>query len=204
MARPDQSNRSLRAARMEYAAIHAELLVRFLNAGAESEDSRLWKLFGLCRQLNRNTVPPTLNRLMRAINDALREFQFRPALGVPEYGRYRVGWVPAFVPGPADDPDVKRLKENPHEIPTSPTAVVKVILDMVEDGALDRIRQCFCGRWFFATTNKKRVCSDACRFQKFKHGDAKGFRDQRAEYMREYRKNPKVKAKRRANGNSQK
>ena len=55
-----------------------------------------------------------------------------------------------------------------------------------------------CGRWFFALTNKKAVCSDACRFQKFKQGkDA--FNEERAEYMREYRSNPRVKA-RKANG----
>lgn len=182
--------------------MQAERLIDSLNAAeSEPEHAEVMRIFGLCRQLDelRKTAPPMpypseptpkifsyeikASRLLTAVNDALGKFQFRPALG----GRYRVNWLPAR-PHAFTDSEVKRAQQS-GKLPTPPLAAVQLLLEMLEAGTLDRIRQCFCGRWFFATTNKKRVCSDACRFQKFN--------DQRAEYMKEYRKNPRVKAKRR-------
>jgi hypothetical protein len=57
---------------------------------------------------------------------------------------------------------------------------------MTEQGSLDRVRKCICGRWFFATTNKKEVCSDACRFRKFQDGLGPALKEQRRKYMQKY------------------
>ena len=68
-------------------------------------------------------------------------------------------------------------------------------------GTLDRIRKCQCGLSFFAQSNKKAACSDACRVAKFMQSSAT-YKEDRAKYMRKYRKvradaEAKAKAKRR-------
>jgi hypothetical protein len=65
---------------------------------------------------------------------------------------------------------------------------LKQILNMAEAGTLSLVRRCICGQWFFAATNKKLVCSDACRFRKFKQDHQQSFNENRAKYMRTYRK----------------
>ncbi len=121
---------------------------------------------------------------LNALNAALNKFQFAPWLcGL---GTYRVLW--------------RAVKADAEPSAISTASIVKALLEMTEVGALERIRQCFCGRWFFAQTNKKTVCSDGCRFRKFKDG-AQNFNQGRAQYMRNYRKNAKVIArKKKING----
>jgi hypothetical protein len=178
-------------------------VARFLNEEKDRRDyAAVLKVFEMCRQLDelpRNKIhllPPQnleaprtaewnrnqkkVESLASAINDALGRFQFRPVLIVAP-SPYWLGWKGAnAVLGP-------RL---------STESIVMMILRMTVAGSLSRVRQCFCGRWFFAETNKKVVCSDACRFQKFKQAH-QDFNEQRAGYMRAYRSNPKVKSKRR-------
>jgi hypothetical protein len=175
-------------------------VVQFLNEEQdEAARAGVLKVFELCRRLDairRETYGTCKSSAelaehlnadtsqkyseLNELNAALRKFQFVPAL-LPGH---KICW--------------RGLNQRATEPGTIPAAnFVKLVLDMTEDGTLDRVRQCFCRRWFFAQTNKKTVCSDACRFQKFKHGDQKRFKKKRAAYMREYRNNPRVKAKRR-------
>ena len=192
--------------------MQADHVLCFLNDSAASgaERAKAMSVFGLCQQLDalRKTAPPLplppepppgfwqysvkLSALQKAVNEALREFRFVPMLGGgPD--PYWVGWI---------SPRVRRLTKhqirNAKEsgaIPTPPLFAIKVTLEMLEAATLDRIRHCVCGRWFFAASGKKMACSDACRFQKFKQVDPDRFHKERAEYMKDYRKNPRVKAK---------
>lgn len=115
-----------------------------------------------------------------AINRHLWQFPFFARLGPWRFHPY-VSWLPA----PASDaqPDLKRLgKHHSGDLPSVyfHCDMIRLILSMTEAGTVRRIRKCICGKWFFAQTNKKRVCSNACRFQKFSKGHAA--------YMRRYRK----------------
>jgi hypothetical protein len=121
------------------------------------------------------------------LNAILRKFQFVPALRGPD--PYTIIWT-----GRAGQDDERNA------IPTA--SFVQAVLETTEDGTLERVRQCLCGRWFFAQTTKKIVCSDACRFQKFKEGNEKTFNKERAAYMRKYRKNPRVKKAQKKRGGS--
>jgi hypothetical protein len=122
-----------------------------------------------------NMITPRLSSAVEILNAALRDFRFFPCLMDAEQS-YRVLWGAEF---------------------GGPAAIIGQILRMTEAGTIDRVRQCLCGKWFMAESNKKRVCSDACRFQKFKQENPDRFHQDRAEYMRGYRSNKVVKAKKR-------
>jgi hypothetical protein len=177
-------------------------VTKFLNEETdEPTRAEVLKVFKLCRELdalrrskegmlsadelhkNGTQVQSTLARL----NSVLKVFRFIPFL----YGGdpYQVFWRGMSAEG---------TELGTRTIPAA--NFVKVILDMTEVGTIDRVRQCICGRWFVAQTNKKVVCSDACRFKKFKQGDQEAFNKERAEYMREYRKNAMVAKRSKARG----
>jgi len=146
---------------MEHAAIQAARLIDSLNAAeSEPEQAEVMRVFGLCQQLDqlRKTAPPMpypseqterilsyeieADRLLTAVNAALGGFQFRPALG--GHRRYRVSWLPARAQRLTDS-QVKRAQQS-GVLPTPPLAAIQLMLEMLEAGTLDRIRQCFCGR----------------------------------------------------------
>lgn len=162
-------------------------VARFLNEeGNQTARESVLKIFELCRQLDDlRREPSGLNSkrqaLHHALDGALRKFQFRATLI-----DYQVHWT--------------GISSSEDETGTIPTAnFIKVLLEMTEDGSIERIRRCLCGQWFFALTNKKTVCSDACRFQKFKQGKAEQFKKERAAYMRSYRKSPILKKRKAPN-----
>jgi hypothetical protein len=109
---------------------------------------------------------------------------------------YGVGAKVALFWKPLGMADVES-EAKPGELSIPTPSIVKTILEMTEGGALSRIRQCICGMWFYAERNKKQVCSDACRAQKFIANNP-DYNRRQAEKMRKYRatlKNPKVKVK---------
>ena len=71
---------------------------------------------------------------------------------------------------------------------------LQIMLEMAMPKTLGRVRRCCCCFWFLAISAKKTVCSDACRFKKYQ--EKREYKENRKKYMREYLKNPKVKAKR--------
>jgi hypothetical protein len=122
-------------------------VVSFLNEERDSTASaKVRRFFDLCCKLDslRETRGAARAGAVKNLNAALRDFRFAPCL-IDGGQSYRVLWGPA----------------------PAPAAIVGQILRMTEAGTIDRVRQCVCGRWFLAESNKKRVCSDACRFQKF-------------------------------------
>jgi hypothetical protein len=180
-------------------------IVRFLNE--ESSDEKVLKVFELCHeldQLRRGRIDASddldLNEnaqqtvvTLAKLNAVLDDFRFVPVIGGLD--QYVVLWRAAT-----------RRPASTEAGPPILTAesLVKVILEMTEDGTIERVRKCLCGRWFLAQTNKKVVCSDACRFRKFKQQSDEGFNKDRAQYMRGYRRDRKKRAAKRKGNHAKK
>jgi hypothetical protein len=204
------TNRLLHASDLERVQPHGEMLATFLNSAKDDvTQSHAVGIFELCHQLDslRKSKPPFpfpqkptaavteyVNKrydLLKAVNQALSKYHFHPHL--VGHDPYQVNWMVA-------EPTGQEIKNPAQAIGDSilipPISAINIILEMTANGTLDRVRQCICGRWFFAATNKKVVCSDACRFEKYKQKDNDAFKKNRADYMRTYYRNPKVQTKR--------
>ena len=188
---------------LKHAVTEAGRLVTFLNTASTAPESwRAMQVFELCQQLGelqaepKSTAKRRESALLSALNAHLELFRF-----IPVRGPLSVFWREApdnRSPAPVRPLTGKELSAMP--VPVFHIDIIRVMLAMSEVGTLGRIRKCICGKWFFAQTNKKQVCSDACRFQKFqnsKQEDPKTFKRNHTKYMREYRK---VKARRIKNG----
>lgn len=55
---------------------------------------------------------------------------------------------------------------------------------LAEQGLLDRLKRCRCGRWVFARFSHQRFCSSKCREQEFRSSDA--WKEHRRKKAREY------------------
>ena len=175
--------------------MQAERLVAFLNtADTPAQSKKVWhamQIFDLCQQLEDHlrTLPESIidkptHGLLHSINAHLEEFPFLAVLS-PWQSHPFVWWRPAL--DRHTPRDIRPLDAIPLSEMSSPFLhldIIRLILSMTEAGTIGRIRKCICGKWFFAQTNKKRVCSDACRFQKFN--------SEHANYMRSYRKTKAV------------
>lgn len=161
-------------------------IARFLNERSD-ENAIALKVFELCQQLDQlrrgridasddpNENAQQTVAILAKLNAALDDFRFVPHVGGLD--QYFVLWRAA----------------GPRSAPTEAGPIVKLILQMTEDGTIGRVRKCLCDGWFLAQTNKKVVCSDACRFRKFKQANEE-FNENRAEYMRGYRNARKKRA----------
>jgi hypothetical protein len=175
----------------ELAVMQAERLVGFLNeTDSPAPSKEVWhamQIFDLCQQLEdhlstlqQSSPDMQAHNLFRAINTHLQEFSFLALVGP-----WRIHPFVSWRRAPARDTSrgLKRFDKQRHGEPLSAhfhLDMIRLILSMTEAGTVARIRKCICGAWFFAQTNKKRVCSNACRFQKFN--------SEHADYMRSYRK----------------
>lgn len=190
-----------------YAATKADSLVRFLKTAQTEGGLEHWRvmdILGLCHELDRQPTENVVQRrnLIRAINSHLEEFVFAVRLGFSKGDvsseNYVLNWRQSPYPRASQSrvaPPV--IGKNLRTI--SPSIAVIQILEMQTAGTLDRIRKCRCGHWFFAQSNKKVVCSNACRAAKFKQ-NSPAHKEEHAKYMRQYRKrkaDAKAKAKER-------
>jgi hypothetical protein len=88
--------------------------------------------------------------------------------------------------------EVRALVDNPLGIPiyASPaetkTWIVMLATQIANLHALDRIRQCQCGQWFYAARPDRRSCSAACRKAAYERTSER--RDSRRKYMKKYMK----------------
>ena len=184
--------------------MQSKMLLSFLNTPDVSGHAQVLQTLQVCHQLHqlRKTAPSiypeqeteaiwTFMRkresLLDDVNQILRPFQFTPMLGGGNaaWERYSVDWG-AVIPSGSEARFVPRTRT----IVIPAIGAIKLTLEMLTNGMLDRIRQCRCGQWFFAASNKKTVCGDACRFHTFREKDS--FKTHRAAYMREYRQNSAV------------
>ncbi len=183
-------NRLSNASRMELAAQRGEYLARFLNAPVDDlQHHRVIDVFGLIQRLK--SLEPSsriAGNVRRLINAHLSELRVVPVLR--QNGDW--DWMPGHPNKPARGPVT-----GTEEPEVTPIFALKLVSDMASNGIIERMRQCeACGKWFFARTNKKLVCGNACRFEKYKRKDKDAFDKHRANYMKEYYKHPTVKAKR--------
>lgn len=134
-------------------------------------------------------------RLEESVNRMIERHRFRPVLSA--HSRLEVYWLIA------NKPRVSRAQMKAwHEaggvmsnIPIGQTAAIQIVLEMATAGTLERVRRCRCGLWFLAAPSlKKTFCGDACRFEKYQSRD--GYKKERREYMKDYMKNARVKARR--------
>jgi hypothetical protein len=135
--------------------------------------------------------------LEKQVNDTLIRYRFRPVIGA-DY-RLHVYWLIANKPR-ISKTQMAAFRSSQGQINKTPldeTAAIQIVLELATSGDLTRVRQCRCNRWFLATTTKKVVCSDACRFNKYRERDE--FKEQRRKYMREYMRDPEVKQRRSRN-----
>jgi hypothetical protein len=198
MPRSKKPNRLLRVSAIEHAKMQAEMLVTFLNSPGVAGHSLVLEALQLCHQLHqlRSTAPAVYPKketeaiwrfmrkresLLRALNKILEPFQFTPMLagGHTALERYSVDWRAFMAIG-----NGARVRPG-GEVVIPAVSALKLALELLVSGMLDRIRQCHCNKWFFAASNKKNVCGDACRHQQFRQKD--GFKASRAIYMKKYR-----------------
>jgi len=133
-------------------------------------------------------------RVEMSINRMLQNYRFRPV--VSAYYGLDVSWFIANKPriSQAQMRSFRAAGGGISNMPMDETAAIKIMLEMAAEGIIERMRRCRCGLWFLATTLKKAVCSDACRFKKYQSKDE--YKQERREYMRSYMRNPIVKARR--------
>lgn len=134
-------------------------------------------------------------KLDKSIDQMLQNYHFRPVVS-GSYGQLHVRWLIANEPK-VSQAQMKSFREAGGGIgnfPIDATAAIQIMLEMAVAGTLGRVRRCRCGLWFLATTKKKVVCSDSCRFKKYQSKDE--YKQERREYMRDYMKKPDVKMRR--------
>lgn len=197
---------------LDIAQQRGEMLAQFLNVTkGSSKQNRVFRVLKCCQELEplRWKEPLSVEivespekigrevrkaQLQKTINQALRKCRFLLYVRV-DY-RFNVSWLPAR-PTKLTKAEISRYRESGNQVgklPIGEMGAIQFVLEMATAGTVGRIRQCRCGKWFMAKTNKKVVCSGTCRFKKYQEKES--FKEHRREYMRNYTRNPKVRAKR--------
>lgn len=149
-----------------YAGQRAKLLLACLNV--QQPDPLVWDLFKTCQALDSKPKQP--GALVRRANALLSDLAFRPCVVVAG-GSFGTFWTPLRKAVAAERLTPARLAAGPR---ADSADAVHSILDLLQVGALGRIRSCVCGTWFYAANAKRRVCyGGRCRWIKFllKHPD---------------------------------
>lgn len=68
--------------------------------------------------------------------------------------------------------------------PSGESVAAHSIFEIAKAGLLDRIKQCDCGRWYFARFRHQCSCSTACRRRVYEK--TQSFKAKRRKYMRKY------------------
>ena len=71
------------------------------------------------------------------------------------------------------------------EIPFGESDAVFSSLRLAEQGYLDRLRKCFCGKWLYSKFKHQLFCSTVCQQLNFRKTDE--FREHRRKFMRKHR-----------------
>jgi hypothetical protein len=154
----------------------AEPLVKHLNRNPSKNLLDLVESHQRNRKATDGPNSRELAKWLKAnVNAILADYKFSPV--VEEMGnRWKVEW--AVLDRQGED-----------------AALVPFLLDLAERGLLHKIRRCAnpkCGKWLFASTDSKRFHTPACALKNFR--SSKEWKEHRAEYMREWRANPRHKA----------
>jgi len=68
--------------------------------------------------------------------------------------------------------------------PAGESVAAHSIIELARRGLLDRLRQCDCGKWYFARFAHQRSCSSTCRRRVYEKTEK--FKTKRRKYMRKY------------------
>jgi predicted RNA-binding Zn ribbon-like protein len=108
-----------------------------------------------------------------AVDKELDEYPATPALNWSPEGQLSFGH------------DFKKTRKGAEHLPGAAYSAMK----LAEMGQVHQVRQCICGRWFFARTQNQKSCSSKCRHKLYERTAEN--RARRREYMRDYRRRDK-------------
>lgn len=118
--------------------------------------------------------------LKAKINAILDVFTFNPLVEKIDH-RWRVEWCARESKG-------------------GESVMILFVIDLAERGLLHKVRRCAhesCRKWFFAKNDSQIFHSPVCGMKRFR--SRAEWKEHRAEYMREWRQNPKTKSRERRN-----
>jgi hypothetical protein len=120
-----------------------------------------------------NKLPPAFWECHARLNERLATFTYVPEIDLHEFSDgERVSWTLV-----SDD---------------APSREVRWVLQLIEQGAILRIRRCQqCAKWFFAHFAHQAFCTTPCRLDH--QAGTEKFKKKRREYMRKYNYNQKHK-----------
>jgi len=117
----------------------------------------------------------------------LRSYMFLPIYLGESGGRWLVYWSP-LVPNRRSWQVAEAGK---YKVPWGEGNSIKALLELGSAGYVNRIRQCLCGKWFYARLAPQHSCSAGCRQKLFQQ--SRQYKRKRRQYMRDYRQREKVK-----------
>ena len=102
-------------------------------------------------------------------------------------GRWLIHWLPLG----ANRRSLQVAAAGRYKIPWGEGLSIKVLIELGLAGYVNRIRQCLCGKWFYARLAPQHSCSAGCRQKLFQQ--SRQYKRKRRQYMRDYRQREKVK-----------
>ena len=128
--------------------------------------------------------------LEKELNAELQRYRFRSAVSAMYH--FQIQWL-AVASRKQPKSEIRAWKQA-SKTPVTELVAVQIVLEIASHKQLHRVRECeapnnkhrnrLCGNWFFATNNKRLVCTDNCRVRKAQGTNE--FRQKRREYMRKY------------------
>jgi hypothetical protein len=128
------------------------------------------------------------------VSEALRRYAFRPYINLARRAQsiqafpaqlVPSGWSQTPTVGDAESGIWPTLADKKRgSVKEQEAWMVLLLMGLSSAGALARLRECRCGKWFYAQRPEKRHCSEACR-----KGAYRPDKKHRREYMRKYMRN---------------
>jgi len=185
----------------------AGLVAQFLNtARGLPKQKRVLDMLGMCTELSQMSLQhcatgervispgpdfgkvyfdlrknPRAHRLVDDLNKMLRRYtRGFHAVGLSlatagQRARWESNWAPLKIV-----PFSKRERGTTIE----QGYAIELILSMLAENGLGRLRQCSCGLWFAARVRKQTACGEKCRRKRYESGDA--YKARRRAYSRTY------------------
>jgi hypothetical protein len=119
------------------------------------------------KQFGDMRMTDALRRSINVLNGRLRQFSAAPSISVDAAGELVLG---------------RSMKRSGRLFVMEANVTYQVLL-LLTHGMLDRVRQCICGKYFFATRDISRSCSAKCRHKLYEQSET--YKAKRKTYNRE-------------------
>jgi hypothetical protein len=119
----------------------------------------------------------------------LRTYMFLPVYLGESDGRWLVHW---FLLG-TNRRSLQVAEAGKYKLPWGEGSSIKALIELGSAGYVNRVRQCLCGKWFYARLAPQHSCSATCRQKRFQQSSQ--YKRKKREYMRNYRRDEKAKDK---------